>query len=172
MRSRIAATKTTTPVVTRSTTTSSWPCPRSHRTAPHGELEGPKGLNRAKRPGCSPQVGRLGSGPHMDGLRRLVFQRSPKHRACGHLEQIRVYEPAEPTCGQCVSEGSRWVHVRRCMICGETACCDSSKRRHARRHFETTGHALIRSVEPGESWGWCYLDSAYLTSDEYMAHTG
>lgn len=24
-----------------------------------------------------------------------------------------------------------------------------------------TGHALIRSVEPGEAWAFCYVDDAY-----------
>jgi hypothetical protein len=23
------------------------------------------------------------------------------------------------------------------------------------------------SVEPSESWGWCYVDQAYLTNDQY-----
>ena len=105
----------------------------------------------------------------MDGLRRLVFQRSPKRRACHHLDQIRVVDPAEPICAQCASEGLTWVHVRMCMVCGEAACCDSSKQRHARRHFETTGHTLMRSVEPGESWGWCYVDNAYLGASDYIA---
>ncbi|HUF94534.1 MAG TPA: UBP-type zinc finger domain-containing protein, partial [Acidimicrobiia bacterium] len=39
---------------------------------------------------------------------------------------------------------------------------------HARSHHEETGHPLIRSIEPGESWGWCYLDEAYLTQNDYL----
>lgn len=104
----------------------------------------------------------------MDGFRRFAFQGSPRRRTCSHSDQIQVFEPAAPTCPQCVSEGSKWVHVRMCMVCGQTACCDSSKPRHARKHFDTTGHALIRSVEPGEAWAWCYLDKAYLTPDDYL----
>jgi len=50
-----------------------------------------------------------------------------------------------------------------CLICGTVGCCDSSKAKHAREHHEQTGHPLIRSVEPGEDWAWCYLDKAYLT---------
>ncbi|MET0712261.1 MAG: UBP-type zinc finger domain-containing protein, partial [Jiangellaceae bacterium] len=42
--------------------------------------------------------------------------------------------------------------------CGHTACCDSSPRRHARRHFERTEHPVMRSAEPGEAWRWCYVD--------------
>ena len=25
-------------------------------------------------------------------------------------------------------------------------------------HHEETGHPVMRSFEPGESWRWCYLD--------------
>jgi CPA1 family monovalent cation:H+ antiporter len=49
-----------------------------------------------------------------------------------------------------------------CLVCGHVGCCDSSPGRHARLHFEETGHPLIRSAEPGESWRWCYPDEIYL----------
>jgi CPA1 family monovalent cation:H+ antiporter len=45
-----------------------------------------------------------------------------------------------------------------CLVCGEVACCDSSVGRHASRHFEATGHPVMRSVERGEAWRWCYVD--------------
>jgi uncharacterized UBP type Zn finger protein len=54
------------------------------------------------------------------------------------------------------------VHLRMCLTCGEVGCCDSSPARHARRHHETTGHPLIRSIERGEHWCWCYIDNAYI----------
>ncbi|WP_020106034.1 UBP-type zinc finger domain-containing protein [Nocardia sp. 348MFTsu5.1] len=61
-------------------------------------------------------------------------------------------------CEDCADEG---VHhpaaLRRCLTCGHVACCDSSPRRHATRHFEASGHPVMRSAEPGESWRWCYL---------------
>lgn len=58
--------------------------------------------------------------------------------------------------------GRRDVHpIRRLWTIG---CCDSSPERHARAHFVATGHPVIRSIEPGESWSWCYPDSAYLGS--------
>ena len=25
-------------------------------------------------------------------------------------------------------------------------------------HFQATGHPLVRSIEPGEAWMWCYVD--------------
>ncbi len=104
----------------------------------------------------------------MDWLRRMLFQRSVSRRSCSHVDQVKVVEPGEARCPACIREGTRWVHIRMCLTCGEPACCDSSKPKHARRHFEQTGHPLIRSVEPGESWGWCYPDSAYLTESEYV----
>jgi len=45
-----------------------------------------------------------------------------------------------------------------CLTCGHAGCCDDSPNRHATRHFEATLHPLIRSLEPDEDWGWCYVD--------------
>ena len=46
-----------------------------------------------------------------------------------------------------------------CLACGHVGCCDSSPNRHATEHFLAVGHSLIRSIEPGESWMWCYVDN-------------
>ncbi len=80
--------------------------------------------------------------------------------ACGHLRQNWPVEtvPAEPACSRCIEEGTRPVHLRMCLECGEVACCDSSVGRHATAHYEATHHAVMRSVEPGEAWRWCYID--------------
>jgi len=45
-----------------------------------------------------------------------------------------------------------------CLTCGHVGCCDSSQYRHSRAHFTQTGHLLMRSIEPGEDWKWCYVD--------------
>lgn len=78
---------------------------------------------------------------------------------CEDLQAPRP--PVEPDavaqCSDCVREGSAWVHLRMCLDCGHVACCDSSPRRHATAHFHESGHPLIRSAEPGESWRWCYV---------------
>ncbi len=34
--------------------------------------------------------------------------------------------------------------------------CDSSLGRHATAHFESTGHRIVQSFEPGEDWFWDY----------------
>jgi Na+/H+ antiporter len=78
---------------------------------------------------------------------------------CEHLESAP--DPAVPpdaVCRDCIHEGTRTVHLRMCMACGNVACCDSSPATHAFRHFQASGHPVMRSVEPGEDWRWCYPD--------------
>jgi len=81
---------------------------------------------------------------------------------CRHLDQIAVTEPAVHVCEECVALGDRWVHLRMCLICGHVGCCDASKNKHATKHFHDSGHPLIRSIEPGEDWVWCYVDKVFL----------
>ena len=66
-------------------------------------------------------------------------------------------------CTSCVEIGSTWVHLRQCLVCGRTGCCDNSPNRHATAHYEETGHPIIRSVEPGEDWSWCYPDELFFS---------
>ena len=82
---------------------------------------------------------------------------------CGHLEQLRDAKPdAVDECRECRATGGRWLHLRECLICGHVGCCDNSQSRHATAHWRATGHPLIRSLEPGEVWAWCYPDEAML----------
>lgn len=66
-------------------------------------------------------------------------------------------EAAGLACVACLAEGTRWVALRRCLVCGSIGCCDSSPRRHATRHFHDTTHPVMQSAEPGEDWRWCYV---------------
>ena len=34
--------------------------------------------------------------------------------------------------------------------------------KHATKHFHDSKHAMIRSFEPGEDWGWCYVDQQFF----------
>jgi CPA1 family monovalent cation:H+ antiporter len=78
---------------------------------------------------------------------------------CEHLESAPAPEvPSDAVCRECIREGTRTVHLRMCMACGNVACCDSSPATHAFRHFQASGHPVMRSVEPGEDWRWCYPD--------------
>jgi uncharacterized UBP type Zn finger protein len=49
-----------------------------------------------------------------------------------------------------------------CLSCCHVGCCDASPNRHATKHFRATGHPLIRSLEPGEDWIWCYIDEVFI----------
>ena len=79
---------------------------------------------------------------------------------CDHLERApAAINPNGPgICEDCIREGTRTVHLRICLSCGNVGCCNSSVGRHAERHFRHTSHPVARSFEPGESWRWCYLD--------------
>jgi uncharacterized UBP type Zn finger protein len=82
----------------------------------------------------------------------------PVARTCSHLGQIAVTSTEQNVCAECVQLGDSWVHLRLCLVCGHVGCCDSSRNRHATRHYQHTAHPLVRSMEPGERWVWCYAD--------------
>lgn len=83
---------------------------------------------------------------------------------CAHIDQIRPAKPRAKGCEECLKIGSRWVHLRLCLTCGHVGCCDSSPNRHARKHFQGSGHPIIQSFEPGENWRWCWIDETYVTA--------
>jgi CPA2 family monovalent cation:H+ antiporter-2 len=76
--------------------------------------------------------------------------------ACGGQGGLLSVTPRTDGCEECLEGGTRWVHLRVCMTCGHVGCCDSSPGKHASAHYHETGHAAMRSVEPGEAWGWCF----------------
>ena len=78
--------------------------------------------------------------------------------ACMHLAQIKITEPRMHACEDCIKTGGTWVHLRLCLECGHVGCCDASPNQHATKHHRASRHPLIRSIEPGESWVWCYVD--------------
>jgi CPA2 family monovalent cation:H+ antiporter-2 len=90
----------------------------------------------------------------------ITFQTN--HPTCTHLTQIRAVSPSAQGCEECLKTGERWVHLRICMTCGHVGCCDSSKHQHAAKHAHESGHSIMRSFEPGETWGWCYTDKIRL----------
>ena len=86
--------------------------------------------------------------------------------SCPHLEQIRTVTANSEGCEECLASGDSWVHLRMCMTCGRVGCCDSSKNKHATRHFHTSRHPIMKSIQPGEEWGWCYIDQIQFDSLE------
>lgn len=82
---------------------------------------------------------------------------------CSHLGQVQDVGPRTPDgCEECLAQGTRWVHLRLCLECGHVGCCDNSLGKHATKHYHRSGHPIIRSLEPGEDWGWCYADGLLL----------
>jgi hypothetical protein len=75
---------------------------------------------------------------------------------CPHVVAIADVGPAADACEDCVASGAAFVHLRQCLTCGHTACCDASPNRHATEHHATTGHPIMRSLEPATDWMWCF----------------
>jgi uncharacterized UBP type Zn finger protein len=90
--------------------------------------------------------------------RKGAFTERPQNMACTHLDQIKDVTPSADGCEDCLKIGDTWNHLRLCMTCGHVGCCDSSKNKHATKHFHATQHPIIKSFQPGEDWGWCYVD--------------
>jgi Zn ribbon nucleic-acid-binding protein len=83
-------------------------------------------------------------------------------QTCTHLDQIRDVEPSAEGCEECLQMGDTWVHLRECLSCGHVGCCDSSKNKHATKHFRATEHPIVQSFQPGEDWIWCYVDEVVM----------
>ncbi|EON25412.1 Na+/H+ antiporter [Nocardioides sp. CF8] len=91
-------------------------------------------------------------------------RRVPTGSSCEHLDAAG-HAPVAPVasvddglvCQQCVELGSHWVSLRRCLACGNVACCDSSPHQHATEHFHDTTHPVMQSAQPGEAWRWCFV---------------
>jgi monovalent cation/hydrogen antiporter len=84
----------------------------------------------------------------------------PSADECEHLHDApRVAVARTPEgCEECLRDGMTWVHLRLCLSCGHVGCCDSSIGNHATKHFADVSHPVMRSIEPGEAWRWCYVD--------------
>jgi hypothetical protein len=80
---------------------------------------------------------------------------------CAHLAASAVEPQPQSSegCQDCLADGfTGWVHLRLCLACGHVGCCDSSPRKHASAHYREESHPVIRSLEPGERWRWCFID--------------
>ena len=67
--------------------------------------------------------------------------------------------------------GDTWVHLRLCLTCGHVGCCDSSKNKHATKHFhatETSADALARA---GRDVGLVLRRRAHVRPDARRAST-
>ena len=81
---------------------------------------------------------------------------------CTHMNTIHTVTPSALGCEECLKTGDAWVHLRICRTCGHVGCCDQSPGKHATKHFRHSQHAIIKSLEPGEDWAWCYVDEVMM----------
>jgi len=81
---------------------------------------------------------------------------------CQHLAHSKYTAPKTHLCAECVAMGDTWVHLRTCLECGHVGCCDSSKNKHATKHYHATSHPVIASAQPHERWLWCYADEQWM----------
>jgi uncharacterized UBP type Zn finger protein len=92
---------------------------------------------------------------------------------CTHLDHVHVTELPESVdgCEECLQAGTPWLHLRICLECGHVGCCDSSPNKHATAHADAMGHPIIRSLQPGEVWSWCYVDEVLMRIPEVQGET-
>ncbi len=92
---------------------------------------------------------------------------------CDHLDHVKITELPEAVdgCEECLKTGGRWLHLRICLECGQVGCCDSSPGRHASRHAAEAGHPLIRSLEQGEIWSFCFVDDIGMELPQVRGET-
>jgi uncharacterized UBP type Zn finger protein len=76
---------------------------------------------------------------------------------CPHFESVPDFgDQAIAGCEECLKSGDKWVHLRRCLVCGKVGCCNDSKNKHATAHFNEVGHTPMQTAEPNEDWIWCF----------------
>ena len=87
---------------------------------------------------------------------------------CSHLDRVELTELPEQVagCAECIESGDPWCHLRICLTCGHVGCCDSSPNKHASRHSAETDHPIMRSIQPGEDWSWCFVDELAMRLPE------
>ena len=98
----------------------------------------------------------------VDTEQTILFIPTQQGNLCSHLAGIHSVVPSARGCEECLAIGDTWVHLRLCLTCGHVGCCESSKNKHATAHYQRLNHPLIKSLTPGETWGWCYEDQIYL----------
>jgi uncharacterized UBP type Zn finger protein len=93
--------------------------------------------------------------------------------ACTHLDAIELTQLPESVdgCEECLATGGKWCHLRICLSCGHVGCCDSSPGHHATAHAESSGHPIMRSIQPGEDWSWCFVDEVAMVIPQVEGET-
>jgi uncharacterized UBP type Zn finger protein len=92
---------------------------------------------------------------------------------CSHLDTVKILQLPESVdgCEDCLRDGTLWLHLRICLECGHVGCCDDSPEKHATQHANASGHPIIRSLQPGEDWSYCYPDDLAMIISEVKGET-
>jgi predicted ester cyclase len=96
-----------------------------------------------------------------DFVMRVIFTAQVADKPCSHLGDVTIVRTDAVTCDDCAPD-EIWPALRLCLMCGHVGCCDTSTNKHAKMHWEQTGHPLIRSIRMAEGWIWCYEDNAFF----------
>ena len=82
-----------------------------------------------------------------------------KKNVCHHIADLEsLKNPGIDYCEECIKTGDTWLHLRVCQTCGKVHCCDSSPNRHAAKHYESTGHAVVIPAEKNAgAWAYCFV---------------
>jgi uncharacterized UBP type Zn finger protein len=93
--------------------------------------------------------------------------------SCTHLDTVQITQLPEEVdgCEECLAGGTKWMHLRICLECGHVGCCDSSPMKHASAHARESEHPIMRSLEPGEDWSWCFVDEVAMRIPEVLGET-
>jgi len=96
-----------------------------------------------------------------------------KAMSCDHLDHVLITELPESVdgCEDCLESGDGCVHLRICLECGKVGCCNSSPNRHASSHAHESSHPIMRSLQPGEDWSWCFIDELAMLIPEVRGET-
>ena len=69
-------------------------------------------------------------------------------------------------------DGGKWCHLRICLdAAGTWAAATASPGRHATAHAGSSGHPIIRSIQPGEDWSWCFVDEVAMVIPQVEGET-
>lgn len=100
----------------------------------------------------------------LNSFLRLQWTGQLREKDCSHLDLINPSAvPNAEVCEKCVATGDSWPELRMCLVCGYVGCCDEAKNQHARKHYQESGHPVIKPFRVrGMDWIWCYEDQALL----------
>ncbi len=92
---------------------------------------------------------------------------------CTHLDQVLITGTPSSVegCEDCLCIGVKRLRLCICLTCGHVGCSDDSPNRHARAHVQAAPNPIVRSLEPGQDWNWCYIDQVGFRVDEIHGNT-